>query len=90
MQANPASRKPTMPHHPDVLDTLPDSAMLRLADLLELRLWPGARSSLWKAVAEGRFPQPIKVGENTTAWLLGDLRAWQQSLVPTPSREEFV
>lgn len=69
------------------IDTLPDSALLRLHDLLGYKLWPGGRSSFWLAVRDGRFPPAVKVNERTTAWRLGDVRAWQRSLAPTASQE---
>lgn len=77
-----------MSHNLEALDDLPDSALLRPSELLKAKVWPGGRSSLWLAAREGRFPQPVKVGENTTAWRLGDIRAWQRSLTPAVQQEE--
>jgi len=31
-------------------------------------LLPISASSWWAGVAEGRFPKPVKLGPNTTAW----------------------
>ncbi|MEE9913538.1 MAG: AlpA family phage regulatory protein [Deltaproteobacteria bacterium] len=51
-----------------------------------LRLWqivggkgnppiiPISKSSLWKAVREGRFPAPVHLGPRTTAWRVRDIR----------------
>jgi prophage regulatory protein len=40
---------------------------------------PVHRNTLWRWVREGKFPPPVKLGENTTAWLLEDVEAWEQS-----------
>ena len=31
-------------------------------------LVPVSASSLWAWVAEGRFPEPVRIGPNTTVW----------------------
>ena len=31
-------------------------------------LLPVGRSSFWKGVSEGRYPQPVKLGGRTTCW----------------------
>lgn len=51
---------------------LPDEGYLRLAGVLELI--PVGRSTWWKGVREGRFPQPVKLGPRTTAWRVKDIR----------------
>jgi len=38
-----------------------------------LDLIPISRSSWWAGVREGRFPQPVKLGKNTTAWRRHDI-----------------
>jgi prophage regulatory protein len=40
---------------------------------------PVHRNTLWRWVREGKFPPPVKLGENTTAWRLEDVEAWEQS-----------
>ena len=35
---------------------------------------PIDRSTLWRWVKEGRFPKPVKIGPNTTAWRAEDVR----------------
>jgi predicted DNA-binding transcriptional regulator AlpA len=56
-------------------DGLPDSAFVRLAELLEGVL-PFSASTTWRKVREGRFPQPVKVSCQITAWRVGDVRRW--------------
>jgi prophage regulatory protein len=48
---------------------------LRLADVsMTVGL---KRSSIYRYVAEGRFPAPIKVGERSVRWKLADILAWR-------------
>ena len=35
-----------------------------------------AESSIWRWVAEGKFPKPIKLGERVTVWDLDDVEAF--------------
>lgn len=41
---------------------------------------PVSKSSWWAGVKSGRFPKPIKVGQNTTVWLEKDVRALVEKL----------
>lgn len=63
------------------IDHLPASAMLRLAQFArhpenQNPVIPASPASIWRWVKAGRFPSPVKIGPNTTAWRVGDLRAW--------------
>lgn len=64
-------------------DDLPDSALVRQAQLVPNRKKPGvpvplpfSASSLWRKVANCTFPKPIRLGARTTAWKVSDVRAW--------------
>lgn len=35
---------------------------------------PVSKSTWWAGVKTGRFPQPVKLGPNTTAWRAEDIR----------------
>ncbi|MGU3480124.1 helix-turn-helix transcriptional regulator [Methylobacterium sp. D48H] len=37
---------------------------------------PMSKSSWWQGVADGRFPQPIKLGPRTTVWRAEEIRAF--------------
>ena len=45
---------------------------LRLPDVL--RLVPVSRSSWWAGCKSGRYPAPVKLGPNTTAWRASDIQ----------------
>jgi prophage regulatory protein len=38
------------------------------------------RSSIYRYVAEGRFPHPIRVGIRGVRWRLSDVLAWRASI----------
>ncbi|MGL4557896.1 MAG: helix-turn-helix transcriptional regulator [Afipia sp.] len=44
---------------------------LEVANLLRI-----SRPSLWRWCREGKFPTPIKIGENSSRWRATDVDAW--------------
>ena len=65
-------------------DQLPDSALLREAQLVKkpdnpAPVVPVSASTLWRWVRLGRFPAPLKIGPNISAWRVSDVRAWLQA-----------
>lgn len=54
----------------------PQTGLVRLDAILSPQgPIPVSRSAWWKAVREGRFPQPIKLGPRTTCWRAEDIIA---------------
>ena len=53
-------------------DTLPESAHVRLPVVAALHSVGPA--TVWRWVKSGRLPPPVKLGPNTTAWRVGELR----------------
>lgn len=69
--------------HP--FDALPASAHLRQSDLLQSPKSPSAplpfsHSTLWRKVKDGSFPAPVKLSARITAWQVGDVRKWLETL----------
>jgi len=67
-------------------DTLPDSALIREAQLVQSpkrpdrpALLPFSGATLWRKVKAGTFPQPLKLGAKITAFKVGEVRAWLNS-----------
>lgn len=58
-------KKPTPP-------ILPPTGFVRLPTVLQFI--PVSRSTWWAGVADGRFPQPVKLGKQATAWRAEDIR----------------
>jgi prophage regulatory protein len=50
----------------------PEEKLLRLSKVLTIL--PIGRSTWWAGVKSGKFPQPIKLGERTTAWKESDIQ----------------
>lgn len=67
-------------------DNLPDAAFIRQSQIVpnanpskregQTPLLNASASTLWRMVARGEFPKPMKLGANITAWRVGDVRAW--------------
>jgi prophage regulatory protein len=38
-------------------------------------------SSIWAWVKAGKFPKPIKLSENCTAWIAADVEQWAKSRI---------
>lgn len=52
--------------------TLPEIGFVRLDKILEF--FPVGKSTWWAKVKAGEYPQPVKLGSNTTAWKVDDIR----------------
>ena len=61
-----------------VLAALPETGFLRLPQVLSVI--PICKSSWWAGVKVGRFPQPVKLSPNCTAWKAEDIHALIQQL----------
>lgn len=64
--------------------TLSDSSFIRESQLVQSAKNPQAplpfsRSTLWRMVAAGTFPAPVKLSERVTAWQVGAVRAWMEA-----------
>lgn len=64
-------------------DSLPDSAFIREAQLVQSPKRPNSPAplpfsapTLWRKVKAGTFPKPHRLSERVTAWKVGDVRAW--------------
>jgi predicted DNA-binding transcriptional regulator AlpA len=56
--------------------TLPSSGFVRLKQILgPLGPIPISKSTWWAGVAAGRFPKPVKISRNISAWRVEDIRA---------------
>jgi predicted DNA-binding transcriptional regulator AlpA len=75
-------------------DELPDSALVRQAQLVRNPkrptlpvLLPFGSATLWRKVAEGTFPTPLKLGPRVTAWQVGQVRAWLEGIAKSADVE---
>jgi prophage regulatory protein len=56
-------------------DTLPSTGYVRIAQLIPAPV-PFSNATLWRKVAAGKFPAPVKLSARVTAWRVADVRAW--------------
>lgn len=63
---------PAIPNALAAFDQLPDSAHVRLP--IVAPLFSTSTATVWRWVKSGRLPAPKKLGPNTTAWNVGELR----------------
>jgi len=54
------------------MQDLPQTGLLRIKQVLQFV--PVSRSSWWKGVKEGRYPQPVKLSQRVTCWKAADIR----------------
>ena len=54
-------------------DGLAPIGFIRLQQVL--RVIPVSRASWWAGIAKGIYPKGVKLGANTTAWRVDDIRA---------------
>ncbi len=66
-----------------VFDLLPDSAWLRVSQLIRSPKRPDSTAplpfsapTLWRMVKAGTFPAPAKLSLRVTAWKCGQVREW--------------
>ena len=77
------SSKPNKTIQPPAFDVLPDSAYIRESQLIygpkrpEFPApLPFSAATLWRKVAAGTFPKPVKLSERVTCWRVGEVREW--------------
>lgn len=65
-------------------NTKQTQGFLRLPQVL--KLYPVSKSAWWAGVKDGRFPQPVKLAQRTTAWRVEDI----QKLIEWVNRNESI
>lgn len=58
---------------------------LRLPEVL--KLIPVSKSTWWNGIRTGRFPKPVKLGPNTSAWRAEDIQNLISTMATTKERE---
>jgi predicted DNA-binding transcriptional regulator AlpA len=79
-------RKPNQTIKPPAFDVLPDTAFIRESQLVYDPRRPGfpaplpfSAATLWRKVAAGTFPKPLKLSSRVTAWRVADIRIFLQT-----------
>jgi prophage regulatory protein len=66
----------------ELKQTLPSTGFIRLPNIIGnpksnppiIPLIPVSSSSWWNGIKKGIYPKPFKIGPNTTAWRVEDIR----------------
>ncbi len=61
-------------------DALPDVALIQLRPLMNFKVIPYSATTIWRKCRSGEFPSPIKVSPGITAWRVGDIRNYLNSV----------
>ncbi len=69
-----------------MVSTPPPQGFLRLPQVLELI--PVSKSTWWDGCKAGRYPKPIKIASNATAWRAEDIHALMQRLVNQEEQQQ--
>jgi predicted DNA-binding transcriptional regulator AlpA len=57
--------------------TLPATGYIRQKDLVgKGKIIPFSATTLWRKVAQGLFPKPVRLSAGVTAWRVEDVRHW--------------
>ncbi len=77
IQIIPNTERPPSPEKAPPKPGLPASGFIRQRQLLSII--PVSPATLWRWVKAGDFVQPVRLGANTTAWRIEDVRSWMNS-----------
>jgi predicted DNA-binding transcriptional regulator AlpA len=61
-------------------DALPDVALIQLRSLLQYKVIPYSATTVWRLCRTGKFPHPVKISPGITAWRVGDIRKYLESV----------
>ena len=86
------SSKPSQKIKPPAFDALPGSAFIRESQLVydpnrpEFPApLPFSAATLWRKVAAGTFPKPVKLSTRVTAWRVAEVRAFLEVPMGVPA-----
>ena len=61
-----------------IANVAPCNEFIRQKTLLQEYL-PFSAATLWRLVNAGKFPKPVKVTDQITAWRVSDVQAWSKN-----------
>jgi len=67
-------------------DDLPDAAMIQIRQLIELQILPYSSTTIWRLCRDGKFPGPTKISPGITAWRVGDIRNYLDTICPKTNK----
>lgn len=70
-----------MPSVPDQATIGQPMRFLRLEEVLAIS--GKSRSSIYEAIKMGKFPKPVKLGANSSAWINSEIDEWMRNCIET-------
>jgi predicted DNA-binding transcriptional regulator AlpA len=67
-----------------------DMNTVYLREKAVLGLLPVSRATMWRWVKQGKFPQPLRVGEGVTVWRRTDVLAFAEGHAQAAKVEDFL
>lgn len=61
-------------------DDLPDVALIQVRHLVNYKVVPYSATTIWRLSRNGKFPRPTKISPGITAWRVGDIRKYLESI----------
>ena len=62
----------------ETIAELPQTGFVRERELIPNHV-PFSHATLWRQVKAKRFPAPVRLSDNITAWRCADVHAWLES-----------
>lgn len=59
-------------------------SVARVAAFLQIARVPASHQTIYRKVATGEFPQPVRFGNRCTRWRAGDVHAWLKAHTAGP------
>jgi prophage regulatory protein len=73
------------------IELLPDTAFVRESQIVQNPKQPNAQAplpfssaTLWRRVNDGSFPKPVKLSARVTAWRVGEIRKYLETVGTKP------
>lgn len=64
---------------------LPNEALIQIRPLINYKVVPYSATTIWRKSRSGEFPSPIKISPGITAWRVGEIRAYLNSVGTKPT-----
>ena len=61
-------------------ESLPDMALIQIRLLVYYGVVPYSATTIWRKCRSGEFPAPIKISSGITAWRVGDIRKYLETI----------
>jgi prophage regulatory protein len=93
---SPYDNGATRPFLEHIILRLPETGFMRLSQIIGNPkanppippVIPICKTSWWQGVKSGKYPTPLKLGQNTTVWRVEDIRALIERIAEDPIQKE--